>query len=112
MAKVEIIEDLKKQIFKKFKQESKKVFAFIKTLEENPHKGKPVAKVGGLVIKELKYGSFRFYFYVDGNKLRLFSKEKLEDLLIRFVRMSDKKSQQKVIDEIKFILRKFGGEGF
>lgn len=112
MAKVEIIEDLKKQVFKKFKQDSRKVFAYMKTLEDNPHKGKPVGNVGGLVIKELKYGSFRFYFYADGNKLRFFSKERLEDLLIRFVRMSDKKSQQKTINEIKSILRRFGEEEF
>ena len=43
---------------------------------------------------------------------KVFSKEELIDLLIRFVRMSDKKSQQKVIDEIKIFLKKFGEEGF
>ena len=36
----------------------------------------------------------------------------LKDLLIKFVRMSDKKTQQKTIDEIKAILRTFGEEGF
>ena len=39
-------------------------------------------------------------------------KEDLEGLLIKFVRMSDKKSQQKVIDEIKIILRNLGDVGF
>ena len=38
--------------------------------------------------------------------------EELKDLMIKFVRMSDKKTQQKVIDEIKEILRKFGEQGF
>ena len=82
------------------------------TLEDNSHKGKIVGNVGGLLIKELKYRSFRFYFIVDGKKLKVFSKEELTDLLIKFVRMSDKKSQQKVIDEIRKILIKIGPEGF
>jgi len=36
----------------------------------------------------------------------------LIDLLIRFVRMSDKKDQQKTINEIKKILQKFGPQKF
>ena len=36
----------------------------------------------------------------------------LKDLLIRFVRMSDKKHQQKTIDEIKKILIKIGQNEF
>ena len=39
-------------------------------------------------------------------------KEKLTDLLIRFVRMSDKKDQQDTINEIKKILVQFGPQGF
>lgn len=112
MARVEIIEDLKNEVFKKFKSESVKIFELMKSLEDNPHKGKSLGHVGGLMIKELKYKNFRFYFIVDGNKLKIFSKEELTDLLIRFVRMSDKKDQQKTINEIKSILRKIGDGGF
>lgn len=112
MVQVEIVESLKEEVYKKFKGESVKVFEFMKSLEENPHKGKPLGNVGGLLIKELKYCSFRFYFIVDGNKIRTLSEEKLKDLLIMFVRMSDKNSQQKVIEEIKHILRTIGPEGF
>ena len=36
----------------------------------------------------------------------------LTDLLIRFVRMSDKKDQQETINEIKKILINIGSEGF
>lgn len=68
--------------------------------------------VGGIVIKELKYKNFRFYFLVDGLKLKFLSKEGLIDLLLRFVRMSDKKYQQNTIDEIKNVLRKIGPKGF
>lgn len=112
MAKVEIVESLEKEVFKKFKGESIKIFELMKSLGENPRKGKIVGFVGGIVIKELKYKSFRFYFIVEGNRLKFLSEEELIDLLLLFVRMSDKKSQQKVIDEIKKILVKFGKEGF
>lgn len=42
----------------------------------------------------------------------MLSIDELNDLLIKFVRMSDKKEQQKVINGIKEILRKFGKQGF
>ncbi len=112
MAKVEIVESLKEEVYKKFKGESIIVFELMKSLEDNPHKGKPVGHVGGIAIKELKYSSFRFYFIVEEHKLRIFSKEELEDLLIRFVRMSDKKLQQETIDEIKSVLRNLENEDF
>ena len=84
----------------------------MKDLEENPKKGKPVGQVSGIVVKELKYENYRFYFITDGFKIKMLQKEELDDLLIKFVRMSDKKSQQKTIDEIKHILRSVGEEGF
>lgn len=37
---------------------------------------------------------------------------KLIDLLMRFVRMSDKKTQQETINEIKKILNNFGSDKF
>lgn len=112
MAKVEISESLKEEIYKKFGKESKKIFHLMYSLEDNPKKGKELGNVGGTVIKEIRYESFRFYFITDGFKIRCLEIEKLQDLLIRFVRMSDKKCQQKVIDEIKSILRTIGGIGF
>lgn len=107
MVKVKIIESLFKLIEKKFKGESHKIIDLLETLEENPKKGKYVGQIGGIVIKELKYKKFRFYFITDGYKIKVFDKEHLTDLLIKFVRMSDKKSQQKTIEEIKHILRIF-----
>lgn len=106
MAKVKIIRSLFEEIKKKFKGESHKVIDLLETLEENPHKGKVVGSVGGMVIKELKYKSFRFYFIFEGHKLKVFSEDELKELLIRFVKMSDKKSQQKTINEIRELLRK------
>lgn len=112
MARVEISESLKEEIFKKFKEKSKEIFSLMLSLEKTPKKGKLLGTVGGIVIKELKYESFRFYFITDGYKLRVLEPELLTDLLIRFVRMSNKKDQQKVINEIKLVLRKFNGDGF
>jgi hypothetical protein len=112
MAKVEIVRSLFEEIQKKFKGEAHKIIDLIETLETNPNKGKLLGQVGGIVIKELKYKNFRFYFITDGYKLKLMGETTLIDLLIRFVRMSNKKDQQKTINEIKRILTYFGPEGF
>ncbi|MFP4568087.1 MAG: hypothetical protein ACLFN8_04020 [Candidatus Woesearchaeota archaeon] len=111
MARVEIVESLYVEIEKKFKQEGHKVLNLIESLEDNPKKGKAIGIVGGLVIKEIKYKSFRFYFIVDGYKLKCYDENELIDILLRFVRMSDKKHQQRIINEIKDILIKIGPEG-
>ena len=108
MARVSIAESLKNEILKKFKKESKKIFRQMYSLGENPKKGKLLGNVGGIVIKELKYKSFRFYFVTDGYKLKLFDEQNLTNILIRFVRMSDKKHQQRTINEIKKVLINLG----
>ncbi len=112
MAKVKIVNSLFQEIQKKFKGESHKIIDLLETLEDNPKKGKFVGQVGGIIIKELKYKSFRFYFITEGYKLKVMNKEDLTDLLIKFVRMSDKKEQQTTINEIKKILLDLGFEGF
>jgi len=112
MAKVVITKYLEKEINKKFKKESIKIIELMFSLEKNPKKGKYLGRVGSIVIKELRYKSFRFYFITDGLKLKLLKSEELSDLLIKFVRMSDKTSQQKTIDEIKDVLRRLDNKGF
>lgn len=112
MAEVVIIKDLEDEINKKFKGESVEIFELLYSLGENPHKGKVVGQIGGVVVKEVKYKSFRFYFLVDGYKIKVMDVVQLTDLLIKFVRMSDKGNQQKVIDEIKNTLRNVGADRF
>ncbi len=112
MAKVEITKSLYEAVNKKFKQRSVDIFEHLRTLEKNHKKGKELGTVGRIVIKELKYSGFRFYFITDGFKLKCLGEEELVYLLIRFVRMSDKKHQQKMINEIKHILRVIAPEGF
>lgn len=112
MAKVIITKKLEEEINKKFKGQSINIFELMYSLKENPHKGKELGQVGGILVKELRYESFRFYFITDGYKLKLLKKEEIDELLLKFVRMSDKKTQQKVIEEIKEVLKRFGSEGF
>jgi len=112
MAKIEIVESLFLEIEKKFKKEAHEILDLISTLENSPKKGKLLGTVGGIIIKELKYKGFRFYFLADGFKLKFFSEEALKDVLLKFVRMSDKKHQQQTIQEIKNILLKIGPAGF
>ncbi len=97
---------------KRCKHEAVKVFEHLLTLRDHPKKGKLLAQVAGVAIKELKYKKFRFYFVVDAHAVKFLRAEELQDLIIKFVRMSDKKEQQRVIDEIKRVLRLLGEEGF
>lgn len=112
MAEVVITRDLEREINKRFKKGSIKIFELLLELRDNPKKGKEVGCVGGIVIKEIRYNVYRFYFVTDGYKVKFLKSEELTDLLIKFVRMSDKDTQQKVIDEIKNVLRNLGGKGF
>ena len=112
MARVLILPELVRQIQKVFRKRAFKIYSMMEDLEKNPRKGKPLGHIGKIVIKELKYESFRFYFIADGTKLKLLTDYELKRLLIKFVRMSDKKHQQDTIDEIKLILRKIGFDGF
>jgi len=112
MAKIEIVRSLFEEIKAKFKGKSHKIIDLLETLEHSPKKGKILCSIGGIVIKELKYTNFIFYFITDGFKLKCVSEKELVDLLLRFVRMSDKKHQQETINEIKHLLKIIGAGGF
>ena len=112
MVEVRITKGLEKVIDKKFKKESIKIMKLMFSLKENHRKGKVVGQVGGILIKELKYKNFRFYFIIDGYKIKCLEAEELKNLIIKFVRMSDKKTQQKTIDDIKCILKNLGEDEF
>ena len=112
MVVIEIVESLYEEIEKTFKKRSSEVFDLIESVETSPHKGKALGHVGPIVIKELRFEGFRFYFLTDGHKLKFSDEQGLQDLLMRFVRMSDKKDQQRIIDEIRNVLEKVGFHGF
>ena len=81
MAKVVIAENLKDEILKKFKEESKKIFRLMYSFGENPHKGKELGNAGGIVIKESRYKGFRFYFITDGYKLKVMSESDADECM-------------------------------
>ncbi len=110
MAKVLITKALQEEIFSKFKAESESIFLRMKQLESDPKRGNAVGNVGGVVIKELKHEKFRFYFITDGHVLKFGSADELARLLIKFVKMSEKKDQQRTIETIKDILKSIGFE--
>jgi hypothetical protein len=112
VAKVVISATLVREIERHFKGESVEVFTLINDLRDNPKKGKILGVVGNVIIKELKYKKFRFYFIADRYQIIFRKVEELKDLLIKVVRMSEKKDQQKTIDEIKIVLRDLGSDGF
>ena len=62
MARVIITNDLRRKINKKFKGESVKIFELLYSLKNNPKKGKKITQINKILIKEIKYNSFRFYF--------------------------------------------------
>lgn len=113
MVRIEIAVSLVEEIQKTFdRHEANTVLDLIESVKDNPQKGKRIGSFGSLLIKELKYKKYRFYFLTDGKDLRFLSEKDMVDRLLRFVRMSDKKTQQKTIDEIRRILRTIGPDGF
>lgn len=103
--KIHVKKELREQIYKTFKEDSKKIYKLIRSLEENPNKGKKLGIVAGISIREIKYKTFRIYFLLEKNELYLFNKKEIQELLIKFIEMSKKNDQEKTIEEIKLLLK-------
>ena len=108
MARVIITKTLYKDILKTFKRESLTIFNLMKSLEDNPKKGKILSTVDKIAIKELKYKKFSSYFITDGHKLKFASNDEISRLIIKFIKMSEKKDQKKVIENLKDTLSSLG----
>ena len=94
--------ELKKRLDKNTYYEIKEVFS---SLKQNPYKGDLLHVLGTVVLKEIRYKTFRFYFLTSNNLIKFIASTDLEKELIRFIKMSKKNDQQKVIDEILEKLR-------
>jgi len=105
MIKIVILNSLRDELFKAFKKYSLKVYSLIEELKESPNKGKVLGHIGNISIRELKYKHFRSYFILDGCKLNIFNRNKIEELLIKFIKMSKKHNQKKTIGEMRIILK-------
>jgi len=98
-----LVKKLEKRFNKKELKELKKVFL---SLEENPYQGDLLYTFGNFVLKEKKYKTFRFYFLHSRKILIIKDIEKLKDEIIRFIEMSKKNDQQRVIDKLKAMMNK------
>lgn len=113
MVKIVVTKILTKEIQRQFSMsQALEIADIFESLATSPQRGKSLSSVGGIVIKELKYGVFRFYFITDGHIIKFGTKDEFANLIIKFVRMSEKKNQQKIINEIKDVLRSFGFDNF
>jgi hypothetical protein len=97
-----LVKKLEKRFNKKELHDIKKLFL---SLEDNPLQGDMLYVFGNVVLKEKKYGSFRFYFIHSRNILIIKDVDLLKEEIIRFIEMSKKNDQQKVIDKLKVMLR-------
>ena len=94
--------ELKKRLNKDEYAQVKKKF---QTLKKDPYKGKLLHVLGNVVLKELRWKSFRFYFLTSHNLIKIVAKTDLEKELVKFIRMSKKSDQTKVIKEVLEQLR-------
>ncbi|MFW5846825.1 MAG: hypothetical protein ACOCUU_01575 [Nanoarchaeota archaeon] len=74
MAKVKIDCLLFNNIKKKFKGEAHKIIDLLETLEDHPKKEKIIGNAGNVAIREIKYKKFRFYFIINGFKIKVVDK--------------------------------------
>lgn len=108
MVVVRIDNSLIKKLEKKFKSnELKDIKRLFFSLQENPFQGDLLYTFGAFVLKEKKYKSFRFYFIHSKKILIIKDVDELKDEIIRFLEMSKKNNQQKVIDKLKEMLKLF-----
>lgn len=100
-----LIKKLEKIFNKKELSELKQLFL---SLQENPYQGDLIYAFGNFVLKEKKYKTFRFYFLHSRKILIIKDIDKLKDEIIRFIEMSKKNNQQKIIDKLKEMIKKLG----
>lgn len=79
-----------------------------KLAKTSPSDGDYVALIGNIIIREKRNATLRFYFIVQNTIKHVITKDELNDMLVKFVALSKKNNQQKVIDTLKKDLQKFG----
>lgn len=97
------IKELKKHFSK---SEAKKII--IKLSLTSPSEGDYIARISNIIIREKKIKTFRFYFITQDNKKHIITKQELKEMIIKFVALSKKNNQQRVIDKLKDDLNRYG----
>lgn len=107
MVDVRFSEDFEKLLRKHCsKQEAQ---TFVKKLAKTtPTDGDYISLVGGVLLKERKIKTFRFYFVQDSTRIEFLSEEELKQRVLLFISISKKNNQQAVIDKLKQDLQKQG----
>ncbi|MBW2998785.1 hypothetical protein KY321_04555 [Candidatus Woesearchaeota archaeon] len=95
--------------FKKYlsKPQQEDIINRINSFKDNFNQGKLITQIGLIQLKEIKLNKFRIYFLIDKNIIKVVKKEEVESI-IKFISISTKKNQQKIINKIKENLRDFG----
>lgn len=107
MVIVRIDDSLVKKLEKRFnKKELKELKQLFLSLQDNPYQGDLIYAFGNFVLKEKKYKTFRFYFLHSRKILIIKDIEKLKDKIIRFIEMSKKNDQQRIINKLKEMMNK------
>jgi|AntAceMinimDraft_17_1070374.scaffolds.fasta_scaffold119112_1 hypothetical protein len=99
----EFLKELKKNLSK---SEAKTTIK--KLAKTSPSEGDFIALIANIVIREKKLKTFRFYFIIQNNQKQIITKQELKELIIKFVALSKKNNQQKVIDKLKEDLKQVG----
>jgi len=73
-----------------------------------PTDGDHIALVTGVLLKERRINTFRFYFIQHNTRLEYLSEEELKNHVLQFIALSKKNNQQAVIDKLKDDLEKAG----
>lgn len=107
MVVVEFSEGFEKELKKNFSKKDA-ISTVKKLIQTKPTDGDYLTSVGNIILKEKRQNSFRFYYVQRLEETRFLSKEELKDFLIKFIALSKKNNQQKVIDKIKSDLKEFG----
>lgn len=107
MVIVRIDESLIKKLEKRFnKKELKEIKNLFLSLQDNPFQGDLLYTFGNIILKEKKYKTFRFYFIHSRKILIIKDIKELQEELIRFIEMSKKNNQQKIINKLKTMMKK------
>lgn len=73
-----------------------------------PTDGSFIARIGNVVLKEKKLSTFRFYFIYDNKQFLLLDEDELKRLIIRFIDVSKKNDQDRVITKLRADLKNNG----
>ncbi|MFT4312058.1 MAG: hypothetical protein ACMXYF_02415 [Candidatus Woesearchaeota archaeon] len=107
MVIVAITQDLDKELKKRLdKNTYYKIKDLFMSLKKDPYKGDVLHVLGNVILKEIKFKTFRFYFLTSNNLIKFVACNNLEKELIKFIRMSKKNDQQHVINDILNKLKK------